>query len=30
LVTSTLLTLLVLPVVYPWFSKDLKSANPIG
>jgi heavy metal efflux system protein len=30
LVTSTLLTLLVLPVVYPWFSKDLKSANPVG
>ena len=30
LVTSTLLTLLVLPVVYPWFSKDLKSANPLG
>ncbi|MBS1856077.1 MAG: efflux RND transporter permease subunit [Acidobacteria bacterium] len=30
LVTSTLLTLLVLPVVYPWFSKDLKRANPAG
>jgi cobalt-zinc-cadmium resistance protein CzcA len=30
LVTSTLLTLLVLPVVYPWFSKDLKHANPAG
>ncbi|MEO8658307.1 MAG: CusA/CzcA family heavy metal efflux RND transporter [Bryobacteraceae bacterium] len=30
LVTSTLLTLLVLPVVYPWFSKDLKRANSAG
>jgi heavy metal efflux system protein len=30
LVTSTLLTLFVLPVVYPWFSKDLQSANPVG
>jgi heavy metal efflux system protein len=30
LVTSTLLTLLVLPVVYPWFSKDLERANPVG
>jgi cobalt-zinc-cadmium resistance protein CzcA len=27
LVTSTLLTLLVLPAVYPWFSKDLKYEN---
>jgi len=30
LVTSTLLTLLVLPVVYPWFSKDVTHANPAG
>lgn len=30
LVTSTVLTLLVVPVVYPWFSKDLRRANPAG
>jgi cobalt-zinc-cadmium resistance protein CzcA len=29
LVTSTALTLVVLPVVYPWFSKDLKESSPV-
>ena len=30
LVTSTVLTLLVLPVVYPWFSRDVMHADPAG
>lgn len=30
LITSTLLTLLVLPIVYPWFSKGIKPEDRSG